>query len=490
MKKTTGRRPNIVLVMTDQQRFDTIAALGFPYMKTPHLDRLVREGVNFRKTFVTSPSCSPSRASMFTGLYPHAHQVLRNDAVWRWTWVQSLADAGYRCVNVGKMHTHPFEKSFGFHERHVVENKDRAHPSLPFFMDNWDKALWTRGFEKPSRVTYRRRADYRDRLGAFVWELPADLHSDNFVGNLATHWLEAYPVKPDEPFFLQIGIPGPHPPYDPTPEALALYADADLPVPVVDEQDLESQPKALKDLRREHLDSDHDAIVHLANPTPEQTRRQRQHYYANMSMIDDQIGHLIAALERRGALDDTVIIFTTDHGDCLNDHGHSQKWSMFEQSVHVPCIVWGPGAGIKPIESDALASLMDVGPTILELAGLEVPAWMQAESLMPVIRGERSELRPYVVSEHYRDLILRSTERMTMIRDQRWKYVEFHDADDGQLFDLTEDPQELLNRWNDPRLADKRKEMAQEMENWRVSNADRANEWRAATAEFDLPSAR
>ena len=475
-------RPNIILVMTDQQRYDTIAALGFPYMKTPNLARLVREGVTFEKVYVTSPSCSPSRASIFTGLYPHSHQVVRNDAVWRWTWVQELACAGYRCVNVGKMHTHPFEKSFGFHERHVVENKDRAHPSLPFFLDNWDKALWTRGFEKPSRITYRRRDDYRDRLGAFVWELPEDLHPDNFVGNLAVHWLDTYPVKTD-PFFLQIGIPGPHPPYDPTPDALALYEDAELPIPIRAESDFEGQPQAMKDLRREHWESDHDAIVHLPDPTPEQMRRQRQHYFANVTMIDTQVGNLIAALERRGALDNTVIIFTTDHGDCLNDHGHSQKWSMFEQSVHVPCIVWAPGLGVKPRKSDALASLMDIGPTILEFAGLDVPEWMQAQSLMPVVSGASDSLRTCVFAEHFRDFILKSTELMTMIRNHNWKLVQFKDSSEGQLFDLRLDPQEIQNLWDSPSAAGKRQALLAEIDQWREATAGDGDAWRSATAK-------
>ena len=156
-------RPNIVFIMTDQQRFDTIAAAGYPYMKTPNLDRMSREGVLFTHMFVNSPSCTPSRASLFSGLYPHTNGVMRNDEPWTHTWVELLAGAGYRCVNVGKMHTSPFEKSFGFHERHVVENKDRATPRLPFFLDQWDKALWARGFEKPTASPTRAATTTRRR---------------------------------------------------------------------------------------------------------------------------------------------------------------------------------------------------------------------------------------------------------------------------------------------------------------------------------------
>ncbi len=473
---TTHRQPNIVFLMTDQQRYDTIAALGFPHMVTPNLDKLVGEGASFSKMFVTSPSCSPSRASIFTGLYPRSHGVLRNDEKWRWTWVQELARSGYRCVNVGKMHTNPFEQSFGFHERHVVENKDRAHPTLPFFLDNWDKALWVRGVEKPDRVALRRRADYRDRLGAFTWELPADLHPDNFVANLAVHWLDTY--TRNEPFFLQIGLPGPHPPYDPTPDALSIYADRALPEAIRDEHDLASQPKVLQELRREHQSSDHDAIVHLADPTPAQTRRQRQHYYANVTMIDTQVGNLMSALERRGVLDNTVFIYTSDHGDCLNDHGHSQKWTMFEQSVHVPAVVWGPACGIGQRNVHGLTSSMDLGPTVLALAGLDAPPFMQATSLLPAIHGEPGSVREFVFAEHARDMILRGTEWMTMIRDDRWKLVQFAGSDEGQLFDLEHDSDEIRSLWDTASARPKKEELLERIGHWQNATA-------GGDAEFD-----
>jgi len=472
------KRPNIVLVMTDQQRFDTIAAAGFDYMLTPNLDRLVHEGVCFNRMFVTAPSCAPSRASLFTGLYPHTSGVFRNDEPWTHTWVRQLADAGYRCVNVGKMHTSPFEESFGFHERHVIENKDRANPMLPYFLDNWDKAIWARGHEKPSRVTYRRREDYRDRLGAFVWDIPEDLHSDNFVPNLANHWIDTY--RGDEPFFLEIGIPGPHPPYDPTQDAIDLYAGRDLPMPILDQADIDSQPTPLKILRAQHLTHDHDAVVHLEHPTPEQLHRQRQHYFANVTMIDAQVGKLMEALDRRGVLDDTVIIFTSDHGDCLNDHGHSQKWTMYEQSVRVPAIVWGPGRVTAGRRVDDLVSLFDFGPTVLELAGIEAPRWMEARSLMPYLQGEDAKPRRYVFAEHAGDRILHGTEFMTMIRDHHWKLVHFVDYEEGQLFDLLADPQELHNLWDAPQSEPIRRELVNEILKWRIRSDLKTQGWTEA----------
>ena len=482
------KKPNIIFVIPDQQRFDTIAAGGFPYMKTPNLDRMVREGTYFRQTYVTSPSCAPSRASLFTGVYPHTNGVFRNDEPWAFSWVQLMAEAGYRCVNVGKMHTSPFEDSFGFHERHVVENKDRATPRLPFFLDQWDKAIWTRGFEKPSRVTYRRREDYRSSLGAFVWNLPEDLHSENFVSALAQMWLDTY--TGNEPFFLQIGIPGPHPPYDPTQEFLDIYADAELPEPILSKDDIAAQPAALKVLRDQHLAVDHDAVVHLAEPTREQTRRQRQHYFANVSMIDAQMGKLIEAVTRRGVLDDTIIIFTSDHGDSLNDHGHSQKWSMYEHSVRVPAIVWAPGRVAEGRVVDDLVSLFDFAPTVLDMAGVPVPDWMEAQSLMPYLRGEECEPRRYVFSEHAGDRIFSGTTFMTMIRSRRHKLVHFVDSDEGQLFDMDDDPTEVNNLWSNPAHQAVKQELINAILAWRIESSLKTQGWTLASVRLGASSSR
>jgi arylsulfatase len=467
----TGTRPNIVFVITDQQRYDTIAALGYDHVDTPHLDRLVREGTAFTQAYVTAPSCSPSRASLFTGVYAHTSGVLRNEALWRHSWVERLADAGYHCVNVGKMHTHPWETPLGFHERTVVENKDRDHPNVPFFHDQWDKALWIRGEHRPTRTHYRKRADYRERLGAFEWELEEDLHPDVFVANHARWWLASYPG--DEPFFLQIGFPGPHPPYDPVARHLDAYRDRPVPLPLRSPEDLAGQPGVLRELREHHQANDHDSVVHLADPTDEQSALQRRHYYANITMIDEQLGRIIQSLEERGVLDNTVIVFTSDHGDCLGDHGHSQKWNMYEGSVHVPAIVWGPGRVQAGQRIDALTSMMDLGPTVLELAGIRPPEWMEAESLLPALRGEPWNGREYAYSEHARDMILTGTELMTMVRDARWKLVEFVDSEQGQLFDLHADPDELTNLWDTtaPEPAAAKRNLFGVLARWRARSA-------------------
>ena len=464
-------RPNIILIVTDQQRFDTIRALGFPYMDTPNLDRLAREGVAFTDCHVAAPSCAPSRASLFAGRYPHNTGVLKNADVWPPTWIGSLAESGYHCVNIGKMHTWPLDAPSGFHERYVVENKDR-YLEARYFFDEWDKALRARGLVKPQRELYRRRPDYRERLGAFEWELPEDAHPDMFTGDLAAWWIRSYPRT--EPLFLEIGFPGPHPPYDPIPRYAAPYLERDLPLPSRVEEDVAGQPAPFLELRRHNTEVDHDSVVHQLAPTREQLHRQRAYYLANVTMIDEKIGQILEALEARGYLENAVAIFTSDHGDCLGDHGHSQKWTMYDIITRVPAIVWSPGrfAGSRTV--DALCQQMDIAPAILEMAGLPIPKTMEAESIAPALRGEAWPGRPYVFAEHARDAILQATEHMSMIRSRDWKLVHFVDGACGQLFDLKADPGEVRNLWDDPACARVKQRLLGELLNWRIRSGLRS----------------
>ncbi|GIW80527.1 MAG: hypothetical protein KatS3mg105_2334 [Gemmatales bacterium] len=332
-------QPNIIFIITDQQRYDTINALGFPYMDTPNLDRLVREGITFSNCFVTAASCAPARASLFTGYYPHTTGILKNADSWTRSWIERLRAAGYRCVNVGKMHSYPYHTPLGFDERYVVENKDR-YLEERYYFDEWDKGLRARGLVKQQRELYRQWPDYRERLGAFEWKLPEDAHPDVFVGQMACWWIETYPVT--RPLFLQIGFPGPHPPYDPVPRYAEPYLKKELPLLEVTEDELAGQPPPFLQMRLHNHEVDHDSVVHLLHPTKEQRHRQRAYYLANVTMIDEQVGRILQALEKRGYLEDAVVVFTSDHGDCLGDHGHSQKWTMYDAVTRVPLVVWSP----------------------------------------------------------------------------------------------------------------------------------------------------
>lgn len=467
-------RPNIIFIITDQQRFDTIAALGFPYMDTPHLDKLAAEGISLTNCHVTAASCAPARASLFTGYYPHTTGVLRNADLWRHSWVEDLQSSGYHCVNIGKMHSWPYDTPLGFHQRYVVENKDRYLEGRYYF-DEWDKGLRARGLVKQQRELYRKMADYNERLGAFEWDLPEDAHSDMFVGDMATWWIDTYPRT--EPLFLEIGFPGPHPPYDPVKRYADPYLAKELPIQDVTEEELAGQPPPLLEMRQHNVEVDHDSVVHALMPSAEQRHRQRAYYLANVTMIDEKVGAILAALDRQGYLENSVVIFTSDHGDCLGDHGHSQKWTMYDIITRMPTIVWAPGRFQGGRQIDALCQQMDLGPAILELAGVEVPSSVEAVSLLPALRGEEWTGREYVYAEQGRDGILQTTDLMTMVRSRDWKLVHFMGETYGQLFDLNADPTEINNLWDDPQAAEQKKRLLQELREWRIRSQFHTRDW-------------
>jgi len=472
-------RPNIIFIITDQQRYDTIAGLGYDYMDTPNLDRLISEGTIFEQCHVTAASCAPARASLFKGYYPHTTGILKNADRWRHSWIELLNDSGYHCTNIGKMHSWPFETPLGFDERYVVENKDRYLEGRYYF-DEWDKALRFRGLVKQQREQYRKLPDYADRLGAFEWNLPEDTHPDTFVGEMATWWIKSHPQT--EPLFLQIGFPGPHPPYDPVPRYAAPYLEKELPLLEVTAEELADQPPPLQALRKHNNEIDHDSVLLPLDPTPEQRHRQRAYYLANVTMIDEQVGHIVEALEEAGYLENSVLFFTSDHGDCLTDHGHSQKWTMYDAITRIPLIAWSPGRIPAGRAVEALCQQMDLGPTILELADVDIPPTLEAVSLSAPLAGQAWSGRDYVFAEQARDGILTDTEFMTMVRNDQWKLVHFLDEPFGQLFNLEKDPNEVLNLWSDPGHLDVRRELLAVLREWRIRSqyetADWCQQWR------------
>jgi arylsulfatase A-like enzyme len=469
--------PNIILFITDQQRADTINALGASWMITPNLDRLVKEGTSFTKCYTTSPVCVASRASLFTGYYPHSTGVFTNFQPWEPTWVEQLADTGYHCVNMGKMHINPYDSLGGFHQRYPIENKDR-----PLFLDEhkrawhdeWDKALHARKLTKPSR--YNRLKDDPERFlqaqGCYPWNLDGDMHSDNFLGDMVQWWLMER--QSEAPFFLQIGFPGPHPPYDPEEKYLAMYDEVDIPIQDLSDEELESQPLAIKNLRKDMKRLNIDSIAWKDKPTKDDMIKIRKHYAANITMIDEKIGQIFRCLDQRGYLENSIIIFTSDHGDALGDHGCIQKWNMYESSVNVPLIFWSPKYVPAGKVSEELVQLFDVAPTLLEKTEVSIPDAWEAKSLWPVINGE-SKGRDVVYSELARDHIQLTSEYIIMRRDREYKLVWYTDDSYGELFDVHNDPYEQHNLWNRPEYKEKRDNLLHALKEWLVVSMLRAN---------------
>jgi arylsulfatase A-like enzyme len=419
----------------------------------------------------------PSRASLFTGVYPHTNGILTNASSWRHTWVESLAAAGYRCVNVGKMHTQPMDAPAGFHERTVVENKDRSMAKRGRdFVDAWDRALADAGAVKPGLPTYRELPDYAQRMGAYEWPLDESLHADAFVGGAAVDAVRRHARDP-EPLFLQVGFPGPHPPYDPPARWLERTRDRTMPVRDVRRADLANQPPPFKKLRDKHVVGDHDATPHTIDAPPAWRARQRAHYMANVAMIDAELERVLEALDTAGRLDRAIVVFTSDHGDLLGDHGHSQKWTMYEEVVRVPLVVWSPSRLPGRGEVDALVQLPDVAPALLALAGVEIPPWFEMQSVLPALRGEPFGGRDAVFCEQGRDVVFQFADFVTMVRTERWKLVHFLNEPFGQLFDLADDPHEERDRWADPAFAGTRDDLVARLLAWRLDSAYRARDW-------------
>ncbi len=469
--------PNIILIITDQQRADTINALGSPWMITPNLDRLVREGTAFTKCYTTSPVCVAARASLFTGYYPHSTGIFTNFQAWEPTWIQDLADSGYHCVNMGKMHINPYDRLGGFHQRFPIENKDR-----PLFLnehrrawhDEWDKALRARKLTKPSR--YNRLKTDKERFlhaqGCYPWDLDEDMHSDMFLGDMALWWLEER--ESTAPLFLQIGFPGPHPPYDPAPRYLELYDDVEIPVLDISDEELNAQPRAVRNLRSDMQQLNIDSIAWKDKLTHDELIKIRKHYAANITMIDEKIGQIMTTLDQKGYLENALVIVTSDHGDALGDHGCIQKWNMYESSVNVPLIFWSPSYVPAGKVSDEFVQLFDIAPTILHKTDVSIPESWEAKNLWPVINGE-SKGREVVYSELARDHIQRTSEYIIMRRDNEFKLVWYTDDDFGELYDVVNDPNEQMNLWNASEYISTRNKLLQELKDWLVLSMLRAN---------------
>jgi arylsulfatase A-like enzyme len=215
------------------------------------------------------------------------------------------------------------------------------------------------------------------------------------------------------------------------------------------------------------INSNHDAVRWRELPDEKSLRRLHKYYAANMTLIDDQIGLVLDALERKGLLENSIVVFTSDHGDCLGDHGHIQKWTMYDCITRVPMVVSGPGLS-KNIECSALLQQMDVVPMLFELAGVPAPQNHSAISALPAATGGHSG-RKYVFAEHSRDNILKGVDMMQMVRSRDWKLVDYDRGDDGELYDLNADPGEINNLWNSPDCAGRREELRSVLMQWAES---------------------
>ena len=297
--------------------------------------------------------------------------------------------------------------------------------------------------------------NWPENLGATVWPHDEELFIDNVVGQWTIESIRDHDFE--KPLFLWSGFAGPHDPYDIPESALERYDGIEIPDPVGWEGELDTKPSPQKQSVANSEGNVSPSAIWWSRATPERIRRMRRHYYANVSLIDDWVGKIIDTIEERGELDNTLFVFTSDHGDCLGDHGLVYKFSSHYDSVaRVPLVFAGPGIAALG-ESDPLVELIDLGPTLLDLAGLGQLKGASGISIRPLLEGKPTELHDTVFSEHGPRIMARTLE---------WKLVFYPGENYGELYRLKEDPDELYNLYDNLDFGSAHQDMIERMMHW------------------------
>jgi arylsulfatase len=458
--------PNILWYCTDQQRWDTIGALTQPQICTPQIDALAASGGAFLRAYTQSPICTAARASFLTGRYPASHHVYRNGNAYfppgEKLVTKLFAEAGYDCGLVGKLHLSA-AKRFEVRPDDGYRAFLWSHHPTPDAARGHDYETWLRHEKMVDPVELYAPLNYFCGPG-----VPAELHQTTWCSEMAIRFITE---QRDGPWLLSVNPFDPHAPFDAPPEYLARVDSSKLDLPLFREHDLErqkafiaidQQTKVAQDPRVRRVvkpvpTGDHDSIA-SAPPREYDALEVKANYYAMIMLIDDQLRRIVDVLRSTDQLENTIIVYMSDHGELLGDHGLILKGCrFFEGLVRVPLIFSWPGRFASGLVSDGLVETVDVAPTLLDAAGLPVPESMQGRSLLPILQDSADPTRhkPHVISEYF-DSVGGQPDRThgTMVCDGRWKSVVYHGHAIGELYDLVNDPGEFDNLWDDPAARD------------------------------------
>jgi arylsulfatase A-like enzyme len=466
--------PNVVVICTDQHRADTLGAYGSRLCRTPHLDRFAAQGVVLERCFSQNPVCMPSRATIATGLRSGRHGVLRNAAGLPRafpTLGDALGKAGWRTAAVGKLHHTPQEEGphpapyYGFQELDMVED-NRIGPYLDWALANFpehegyllgtlfnlpqDDAYWRgkRDLRREWESARRKHVAPLEISPTCNWgyghfsPLPEEAHHNTWITDRA---LDRLRDGGKRPLFLWASYVEPHNPFDPPRRFREMYRPGDMPPPAgleADESLLPACTRGMRGFYRPFTGRDHQTLRAL--------------YYGSVTFLDEQIGRLLAGIERTLDMANTVVVFVSDHGELLGDHGiYGKNCYHYDPCVRVPCIArwdgrWGRGA-----RSGATMELTDLFPTLLDAAGVRAPSPVDGVSLAPALAGKDAQgPRGHAFIESYGggpcDPTPEALTHAKTIRTARWRATFFPEGSIGELYDLEEDPSELRNLWNDP----------------------------------------
>jgi N-acetylglucosamine-6-sulfatase len=418
-------RPNIVFVITDDQRWDCLSIMGHPFLKTPNIDRIGREGAVFKNFFVTLPLCSPSRASILTGQYAHKngvvdnrdHSALSHQLV---TFPMRLQKAGYETAIFGKWHMGvDASPRPGFDRWCVCPGQGRYED--PIFNEDGKRIV------KPGYFT-------------------------DLVSDMAVDFIKA---KRDKPFMLYVGHKAVHTPPAPAERHKDLYKDERLPTVESFWDDMSGKPALTRPLTQE-MEKGHPAF----GCTDAFIRGQMR----CIAAVDEGVGRMIKTLEETGQLDNTVFVFTSDNGFLWNEHHLGDKRCAYEESIRVPFLVRYPKR-VKPgTVLEQLALNIDVAPTFLELAGVEIPSDVQGKSLVPMLADSSTKGRESMLLQYFYEPRYENVPGWHAVRTERFKYIEYEKFPGmEEMYDLVSDPHEMKNLVKDPGEAEQVKKMKKEL---------------------------
>lgn len=488
---------NIVVIIADQLRVDHLGFAGKVPVRTPHIDALAAGGHRFDRAFVANPVCMPNRATIMTGQWPSAHGLRTNGLPLNPecdTFVRALRRNGWRTSAVGKLHLQPM--GYGYEEYQLDQIKS-AMPELweqavagafgesfeswedfdlhsggeavipPDYYGFDDVALvaghgdrvsgnyvaWARerGFDPISQAGRKNaKSQYAGWNHVYESAVPAALHPTTFITDIAIEKLDDF-SHGDDPFVLFVSYPDPHHPFAPPSEYFHRHKPEDMPLPETFHDDHASSPQYMRDIVSQRGTPDVDPMM-LWAPTEDQFRHALAAELGSIEFIDDSVGRIVEAITRLDLTDDTVIVFTSDHGDVFGDHGLILKhFTHYDAAIRVPLIVNGGGTGAGVHRE--LASSTDIAPTLLELAGAMPMAGVQGISLVPVMNGSAENWRTAVLVEEdqpYGLPTLPGPVRLRTVVTDALRYTRIAGTAISELYDLAADPQEMSNRAEDP----------------------------------------
>jgi len=461
-----GRPKNVLFLLSDQHKPRALGLLGDPYARTPHLDRLARSGLRFEQAYCSNPVCTPSRASLLTGLYTHHHRTWTNGTPWPFeirTLAHHFSRAGYVSGLIGKMHfvdaqTHGFDYRLDFNDwfqylgpktKLWAEELSRSNSGsgLPQIDDLWrdwgDPWLAARGRDDRQGFVHVGRPSL----------IPERDHFENFVARETVRFLRRFGKQ--QPFFLLSSYLKPHDPFMPPERFARMFPPANVELPSTwGKVDLERVPQEI----RGRIETDR-PTPELKNP--EMARMRMAMYYGNVAHLDDCLGQVLEALRELDLEKDTIVVYSSDHGEMLGEHGLWNKFVFYEPSVGVPLIFRVAGLTRADAVCRAPVSQVALAATLLDLCGLAVPSGLDGESLVPWIREPERPARAPV----YAEFALRSPNAKYMIRRGEWKYC-FYANDTPELYDLRRDRLEMNNLALDPAHRTRAEELKAELFAW------------------------